>query len=46
MIALEVTSSQYENPDNPDREIQFSLFNVDDGITIRDVTYHIVALQR
>jgi len=43
MVALEVSSSQYENPDNPDREIQFSLFNVDDGITIRDVTYHITA---
>ena len=45
MVALEVTSSQYENPDNPDREIQFSLFNTDDGITIRDVTYHIIALK-
>ena len=43
MVSLEVTSSQYENPDNPDREIQFSLFNVEDTITIRDVTYHIVA---
>ena len=43
MVSLEVTSSQYENPDNPDREIQFSLFNVDDGITIRDVTYNIEA---
>ena len=43
MVALEVTSSQYENPDNPDREIQFSLFNTDDGITIRDVTYNIEA---
>ena len=43
MVALEVTSSQYENPDNPDREIQFSLFNVEDTITIRDVTYHIEA---
>ena len=42
-VALEVTSSQYENPDNPDREIQFSLFNTGDGITIRDVTYHIIA---
>ena len=43
MVSLEVTSSQYENPDNPDREIQFSLFNVEDGITIRDTTYHIIA---
>ena len=42
-VALEVTSSQYEDPDNPDREIQFSLFNTEDGITIRDVTYHIIA---
>ena len=43
MVSLEVTSSQYENPDNPDREIQFSLFNVEDGITIRDTTFHIIA---
>ena len=43
MVSLEVTSSQYEKPDNPDREIQFSLFNSENKITIRDVTYQITA---
>ncbi|MFB5598329.1 MAG: peptidase, partial [Nitrosopumilaceae archaeon] len=40
-VALEVTSSQYEDPDNPDREITFALFDTSSGITLRDVTYHI-----
>ena len=43
MVALEITSSQYEDPDNPDREIQFSLFDVDTGITERDVTFEVTA---
>jgi hypothetical protein len=41
-VALEVRSSQYENPDNPDREIQFSLLDANTEITIRDVTYEII----
>jgi hypothetical protein len=40
-VALEVTSSQYKNPDNSDREVTFSLFDTSSGITLRDVTYHI-----
>ncbi len=40
-VALEVTSSQYEDPDNPDREVTFALFETSSGITLRDVTYHI-----
>ena len=43
MVALEITSSQYEDPDNPDREIQFALFDVDTGITERDVTFEVTA---
>ncbi|ABK78483.1 secreted periplasmic Zn-dependent protease [Cenarchaeum symbiosum A] len=43
MVSLEVNSSQYENPDNPDREITFSLFNADNKITLRDVTYNVEA---
>ena len=42
-VALEVTSSQYADPDNPDREITFALFNTESGITIREVTYDIKA---
>jgi hypothetical protein len=42
-VALEVTSSQYENPDNPDRQITFALFNTENGITVREVTYYIEA---
>jgi len=42
-VALEVLSSQYENPDNPAREIKFALQYHDTGITVRDVTYDIVA---
>ena len=42
--ALEVTSSQYEDPDNPDREIRFALLEGDGGpATVRDVTYRIAA---
>jgi hypothetical protein len=42
-VALEVTPSQYEDPDNSDREIQFSLFDTETGISLRDVTFHIIA---
>ena len=42
-VAMEVQSSQYENPENPDRRISFSLFDSETGITLRDVTYHIKA---
>jgi len=40
-VALEVASSQYEDPDNPDREVTFTLFDTSNGVTLRDVTYHI-----
>ncbi len=43
MVSLEVSSSQSENPDNPDRRIQFSLLDADTQVTIRDVTYEMVA---
>jgi hypothetical protein len=46
MVALEVTSSQYQNPDSPDREITFSLFDIETGITIKDVTYSIEATKK
>ena len=42
-VSLEITSSQYENPDNPDREIQFSLLETKDGVPIKDVTYRVSA---
>lgn len=40
-VALEVLSSQYTEPDVPDREIQFILFDNDTDITIRDAVFHI-----
>ena len=43
MVSLEVTSSQYQNPDSPDREIIFSLLDIQTGITLKDVTYKIEA---
>ncbi len=46
MVALEVTSSQYQNPDSPDREITFSLFDIETGITIKDVTYSVEAAKK
>jgi hypothetical protein len=46
MVALEVTSSQYQNPDNPDREVTFSLFDTDTAVTVRDVTYSIEATKK
>jgi hypothetical protein len=46
MVALEVTSSQYQDPDSPDREITFSLFDTKTGITIKDVTYSIEATKK
>ena len=42
-VSLEVTSSQYSDPDSTDRQITLSLFDVSTGITIRDVTFHILA---
>ena len=45
-VALEVTSSQYQNPDNSDREITFALFDTETGITVRDVTYKIEAIKK
>ncbi len=40
-VALAVTSSQYVDPDNPSREVAFDLFDTSNGVTLRDVTYHI-----
>ena len=45
-VALEVTSSQYQNPNNSDREITFALFDTETGITVRDVTYSIEATKK
>ena len=42
-VSLEVTSSQYSDPDSTDRQITFSLFDISTGVTIRDVTFHIIA---
>jgi len=46
MVALEVSSSQYQNPDSSDREITFALFDTETGITVRDVTYNIEAIKK
>ncbi len=40
-VTLEVSSSQI--PDTQIREISFNLFNLDTGITLKDVTYFIMA---
>ncbi|MGI0064575.1 MAG: hypothetical protein ACREAL_06860 [Nitrosopumilaceae archaeon] len=45
-VVLEVTSSQYQNPDNSDREISFALFDTETGITVRDITYSIEATKK
>lgn len=42
-VALEVTSSQYADPDSTDRQITFSLFETTTAITVREVTYQITA---
>ena len=42
-VSLEITSAQYLDPDSMDRQITFSLFDISNGVTIRDVTYHIIA---
>ena len=44
-VALEVTSAQYENPESTDRQITLSLFETATAITVRDVTYHIIAFK-
>ncbi len=46
MVSLEVTSSQYQNPDSPDREITFALFDIETGITLKEVSYNIVAIKK
>jgi len=33
-VALEVTSSQYQDPGNSDREISFALFDTESGILL------------
>ena len=45
-VALEVTSSQYQNPDNSVREISFALFDTETGITVKDVTYSIGTIKK
>ena len=45
MVALEVTSSQYQ-PETPDREITFTLIDMKTGISVRDVTFDIVATKK
>ncbi len=42
-VSLEVTSAQYSDPDSTDRQITLSLFDISTGVTIRDVTFHIIA---
>ena len=42
-VSLEITSAQYLDPDRMDRQFTFSLFDISNGVTIRDVTYHIIA---
>ncbi|MBT8252289.1 MAG: peptidase [Nitrosopumilus sp.] len=44
-VSLEVSSSLRDNPENPEREITFSLFQTSDGVSIREVTYHITAFK-
>ena len=39
-VALEISSSRYD-PGNPEKEITFSLADVDTGVTVRDVTFEI-----
>lgn len=46
MVALEVSSSQYQNPASSDREVTFALFDTETGITVRDVTYNIEAIKK
>jgi len=43
LVALEVTSAQYLDPQSKDRQVTFSLFDIATTVTIRDVTYHITA---
>lgn len=44
-VALEVTSAQYANPENTDRQITLSLFETVTSVTVKDVTYHITAFK-
>jgi len=42
-VSLEITSAQYLDPDSMNRQFTFSLFDISNGVTIKDVTYHIIA---
>ena len=42
-VALEVTSAQNIDLENTNRQITLSLFETATAITVRDVTYHIIA---
>jgi len=43
MVSLEISSSQYNDPLSTDRQISFSLLDIDSSITLRDVTFHVLA---
>ena len=42
-VSLEISSSGYEDVDNPSRQIRFALMDSESSITVRDVTYRISA---
>ena len=42
-VSLEVSSSRYDDVDNPNRQIRFALMDSESLITIRDVTYGVSA---
>lgn len=44
-VSLEVSSSLRDNPENPEREITFSLFEASNGNSVKEVTYQITAFK-
>ena len=42
-VSLEVSSSRYDDVDNPDRQIRFALMDSKSLITVQDITYEISA---
>ncbi len=41
LISLEVSTTEYADPKNPNKQVSFVLFDVDSTLSLKDVTFHV-----
>ena len=41
LISLEVSTTEYADPKNPNKQVSFVLFDVDSTFSLKDVTFHV-----